>query len=153
VVELAKLYATLIFVNGSTIIIFQFAFLKLLENMRPLNRAMRGVALFALGFVGFAFAPTEPTYWLLLSMFILSIGETILFPTLNIIIDRMAPELLKGSYVGAASLAAMGFVTAPIVGGFLLHQFGGFTMWITVTILALSVAVLYGFAAKARSSD
>jgi len=153
VVELAKLYATLIFVNGSTIIIFQFAFLKLLENMRPLNRAMMGVALFALGFVGFAFAPTEPTYWLLLAMFILSIGETILFPTLNIIIDRMAPEHLKGSYIGAASLAAMGFVSAPIVGGFLLHQFGGFTMWITMTALALSVAVLYGFAAKIQSSE
>jgi MFS family permease len=152
VLNLATLYATLIFVNGATIIIFQFAFLKLLENVRPLVRAMAGVVLFALGFLGFAFVPTSPTYWLIGAMFVLSIGETILFPTLNIIIDRMAPEHLKGSYVGAASLASMGFVTAPVVGGFLLHQFGGFTMWMVMAGLAVSVAGLYGLAANVRTN-
>lgn len=150
VVDLATLYATLIFVNGATIIVFQFAFLKLLENVRPLLRAMGGVVLFAAGFLGFAFVPTNPGHWLIGAMFILSLGETILFPTLNVITDRMAPEHLKGSYVGAASLASMGFVSAPVVGGFLLHQFGGFTLWLSMAALALVVASLYGLAASIR---
>ncbi len=94
--------------------------------------------------------PTDPGYWLIGAMFILSLGETVLFPTLNIIIDRMAPDQLKGSYVGAASLASMGFVSAPVVGGFLLHQFGGFTLWLSMAALALVVASLYAMAAKIR---
>ncbi len=150
VVELAQLYATMIFVNGTTIIIFQFPLLKLLENVRPLMRAMAGVLLFASGFFGFAIAPTETAIWLLVAMFVLSIGEAILFPTLNIIIDRMAPDHLKGSYFGAASLASFGFVLAPVIGGFLLHQFGGLTLWLTMTLMSLSVAVLYLLAANMR---
>lgn len=150
VVELAQLYATMIFVNGATIIVFQFPLLKLLENVRPLMRAMAGVLLFASGFLGFALAPTDTAIWLMLAMFVLSIGEAILFPTLNIIIDRMAPDHLKGSYFGAASLASIGFVLAPVAGGFLLHQFGGLTLWLTMTIMALSVAVLYLMAANMR---
>ncbi|MGJ8529571.1 MFS transporter [Maritalea sp.] len=150
VMQLAQFYATLIFINGTTIVLLQFALLKLLENMRPLNRATLGVVLFAAGFLGFAIVPTHPTYWIMGAMFVLSVGEAILFPTLNIIIDRMAPDHLKGSYFGAASLASLGIVMAPIVGGFLLHQFGGFTMWMVMTTLAVSVAVFYRLAANMR---
>jgi len=151
VIALTQFYATLILINGGTIIVLQFALLKLLENVRPLKRAMLGVVLFGVGFFSFAIAPTAPTYWLMCAMLILSVGEAILFPTLNIIIDRMAPEHLKGSYFGAASLAGLGFVAAPVVGGFLLHQFGGFTLWITMSTLAVVVALLYGVAAGLRS--
>ncbi len=98
VVELTELYATLILINGGTIILFQFALLKIMENWSPFLRAMSGVIFFAGGFFGFGIAPTEPWAWLAASMFILSIGEAILFPTLNIIVDRLAPEHLKGSY-------------------------------------------------------
>lgn len=141
--ELTALYATLILINGATIVILQFALLKLMENWSPFLRAMSGVIFFAGGFLGFAFAPMDPWIWLIIAMFILSIGEAILFPTLNIIVDRLAPEHLKGAYFGASSLSSFGFVFAPLFGGFLLHQFGGMALWLTMTTLTLFVAVLY----------
>ncbi len=55
VVDLTTLYATLVFVNGATIIVFQFAFLKLLENVRPLLRAMGGRRAFCCWLFGFCF--------------------------------------------------------------------------------------------------
>jgi len=141
--QLTELYATLILINGGTVIALQFALLKLMENWSPFLRAMSGVIFFAGGFFGLAIAPTEPWLWLMIAIFILSIGEAILFPTLNIIVDRLAPEHLKGSYFGASSLSSFGFVFAPLIGGFLLHQFGGMALWLTMTALTLFVAVLY----------
>ncbi|WP_169449641.1 MDR family MFS transporter [Maritalea myrionectae] len=141
--ELTELYATLILINGGTVILFQFALLKLMENWSPFLRAMSGVIFFAGGFFGFAIAPTDPWVWIMVAMGVLSIGEAILFPTLNIITDRLAPEHLKGSYFGASSLSSFGFVFAPLFGGFLLHQFGGMALWLTMTALTLFVAVLY----------
>lgn len=151
VVELTQLYATLILINGSTIILFQFPLLKLLARFSPFLRAMSGVALFAAGFLGFALAPTDTGYALIVAMFVLSVGEVILFPTLSIIIDRMAPDHLKGSYFGTASLATFGFVLAPLIGGWLLFEFGGQVLWLTMTLISSLVAGLYLVANRDRA--
>ena len=66
-----------------------------------------------------------------------------LFPNMNIIIDRMAPQHLKGSYFGAFSLGVIGFALAPLVGGSLLYWYGGITLWMVMTALALVVAGLF----------
>lgn len=143
VVELTTVYALMILVNGGTIVLLQFPLLKILENWPPMKRAMLGVALFAGGFLGFAFVSPHATHLLLVSMAILSIGEAILFPTINIITDRMAPEDMKGSYVGAAGINIFGFSLAPLIGGFLLFSFGGIVLWVTMAAIALTVSALF----------
>lgn len=150
VAELTALYAHLILVNGMTIVVFQFPLLGLLKSLSPMVRAALGVALFTGGFVGFAIADPHQEWQLLVAMFILSFGEAILFPTLNIIVDRMAPEGLKGTYVGAAGLAIFGFAVAPMVGGYILFVFGGASLWLSMTGLSLLVAVLFALAGRLR---
>lgn len=44
----------------------------------------------------------------LTAVLLLSIGETILFPLLNVLIDQMAPTHLKGSYFSARAQAGLG---------------------------------------------
>lgn len=141
--DLALLYAMLIGLNAATIVVLQFPLLKLMERIRPFHRSMYGVALFGLGFFGFGIAPIDPPYAFFFAMFLLSIGEAILFPTMSIIIDRIAPKDMKGSYFGAFSLAVIGFALAPLIGGYLLFSFGGFALWMVMTALAVSVAGLY----------
>lgn len=150
--DLTKFYATLIFINGFTIIIFQFPILKLMENIAPLHRAGSGVLLFILAFIGFALAPVDSHLSLMFCMFLLSVGEVILFPTFSIIVDRMAPEHLKGSYFGAAALSAFGFSLAPLLGGYLLHQFGGVVLWISMACLSALVGALFFLAERLRST-
>ena len=141
--DIAGLYALLIGTNAATIVVFQFPLLKLTERLSPFLRAMYGVALFAAGFLGFGLTPVEPPYALLAAMFVFSLGEAMLFPNMNIIIDRMAPQHLKGSYFGAFSLGVIGFALAPLVGGSLLYWYGGITLWMAMTALALVVAGLF----------
>jgi len=143
VADLATLYALLIGINAGTIVLFQFPLLKLTARVSPFLRAMMGVALFAAGFFGFGLVPIEPAHGLMIAMFILSLGEAILFPTMNIIIDRLAVPEMKGSYFGAFSLSVFGFALAPLVGGALLYWLGGLWLWMTMTVLALIVAALF----------
>jgi MFS family permease len=143
VTDIATLYAFLIGTNAATIVVFQFPLLKLTARISPFLRAMIGVALFAAGFLGFALTPVEPPFALLFAMFILSLGEAILFPTMNIIIDRLAVPEMKGSYFGAFSFSVFGFALAPLVGGSLLYWLGGFVLWLFMTALAIVVALLF----------
>lgn len=150
--EITKFYAMLILINGTTIIIFQFPILKLMTNIVPLHRAGIGVLTFIIAFITFAFSPTDTQLGLMVAMFLLSLGEVIMFPTLSIIVDRMAPDHLKGSYFGAASLGAFGFAFAPLLGGFLLHQFGGITLWIFMACLSALIGGLFFLAEKTRNN-
>lgn len=140
---LVALYAQIMMLNGITIMIFQFPLLALLKGWSPFARAQLGVTLFAAGFAGFAIAPLDTSTWLLVSVFVLSMGEVILFPTINIIVDRIAPSHMKGSYFGAAGLAGFGFAFAPLVGGALLSVAGGLGLWSAMAGLSLAVGLLY----------
>ncbi|QJR17446.1 MFS transporter [Pelagibacterium halotolerans] len=143
VVDIATLYAFLIGTNAATIVVFQFPLLKLTAGISPFLRAMIGVTLFAAGFLGFGLTPVEPPFALLVAMFILSLGEAILFPTMNIIIDRLAIPEMKGSYFGAFSFSVFGFALAPLVGGSLLYWFGGLVLWLLMTFFSVLVALLF----------
>lgn len=144
--DIATLYALLIATNAITIVVFQFPLLKLTARLTPFRRAMTGVALFAVGFLGFAVSPIEPPFALMGAMFVLSIGEAILFPTLSLIIDRIAVPRMKSSYFGAYSLNVFGFALAPFAGGWLLHVAGGMALWLAMSALALVVAGLFALA-------
>jgi len=151
--NVTELFATLIFVNGMTVILLQFAMLKLLENFAPLVKAMIGISLFIVAFITFAYVPAGDSNGIIMAMIILSIGEVILFPTINIILDKMAPAHLKGSYFGVAELAFIGMALAPLLGGFLLEVSGGFALWITMACLSFVVSILLYIAQTAKRPD
>ena len=120
-----KLYTSLIFTNTLTIVLFQFPLLRMLRAVDFYARAYVGLVLFAAGFMTYALLPVHSFAGWILGMWILSLGEAVLFPTLNLQVDRMAPSHLKGSYFGASALGGLGFAVGPLVGGFLLQFVGG----------------------------
>ncbi len=151
--EVAKLYATLIFVNGMTIILLQFALIRLLQRFAPLVKAMIGISLFVVAFIVFAYVPSGDDFGIIIAMIILSTGEAILFPTINIIIDKMAPSHLKGSYFGVAELSVIGVALAPLIGGFILEVYNGFTLWITMAVISSVVSALLFIAQTAKRPE
>jgi predicted MFS family arabinose efflux permease len=87
--------------------------------------------------------------WVLVTL-VLSLGEVILFPTLQLQVDRLAPSHMKGSYFGAAGLSGIGFGLGPFVGGFMLQYLGGpITFWSTA-LCSVFGGVCCGLAAKQR---
>jgi len=137
------LYTWLITTNAVTIVVCQFPVLRLIERFELHVRVIMGVTLFGVAFSAFAVIPGDATWLWIANMVVLSVGETILFPTLNIQIDRMAPSHLKGSYFGAAALAGFGFSLGPLVGGLLLGYFQSGVIWWLFGATQVGVILLY----------
>ncbi|EOV1172131.1 MDR family MFS transporter [Vibrio fluvialis] len=144
--DAAQLVASLVLVNTLTIIIFQFPTLKWLEHVPLFVRTRIGMVLMMLAQVGFLFTPTDWPYGWYIAGFILSMGEVIAFPTLNVQIDRMAPAHLRGSYFGAAALYSLGFAIAPLVGGVVIELLNPSWLFGVCIVLCLGMIWLYWLA-------
>lgn len=137
------LYATLVMVNAATILIFQFPMLALLRNIQLHNRIYLSLALFALGFSAYAWLPQQLAIAWILATLIMSVGESVLFPTLNIQIDVMAPQHLRGSYFGANAISSFGFSLAPALGGLMLELLDHNAWWVTGALVLVAMALYY----------
>ncbi|WP_394135436.1 MDR family MFS transporter [Aliivibrio fischeri] len=148
IVDAAKFVSGLVLVNTLTIVVLQFPMLKLLENIPLFVRTRIGMALMALAQLAFLLVPVDfPAGWLM-ACFILSVGEVIAFPTLNVQIDQLAPKHLRGSYFGAAAIYGLGFALAPLVGGLLIQLGGATPLFIACFVLSLLMIGLYKWAER-----
>lgn len=143
IVDAAKLIAMLMVVNTVTIVVFQFPLLKLLEKLPLFTRTRIGMVLITLGQVGFIVSPNDSALGWALACFIISLGEVITFPTINVQIDRLAPAHLRGSYFGATALYTLGFAIGPLVGGVMIEWFGATWLFVLCFIACLSMIWLY----------
>ncbi len=141
--DVIAFYPIVTLTNGMTVLLLQFPLLALTERFSPATRSMIGVGLMAVSFAMLAVTPITEELLFLFAIFILSVGEVILFPTLQIMIDRMAPDDMKSSYFGAAALAGFGFAMGPIVGGAMLEYAGGTGLWWLMAAIMVFVAFLY----------
>lgn len=149
-----QIYAYLMSLAGLTVVIAQLPLTKLVQNLSMFNRALVGAVVFTFGFGLLAFVKIMPFgyfYNLALSMVVITLGEVVLFPTLNLIQDRIAPEHLKGSYFGVGSLSEFGYAIAPIFGGYILLTFGSEILWVIMSAICGFVAL--NFWLLKRKSD
>ncbi len=140
---LIPLISSMILVNALTIILLQFPLLKLMAELSVNHRVIVGILILAAGQVWFAINPVYWFYGWLGATFVVSVAETILFPTMSIQVDRMAPDHLRGSYFGATSFYTLGWSSAPLVGGIVIEWLGGPTLYLTTFCLCGLVLYLY----------
>ena len=99
---------------------------------------LKSVVLFSLGYLGFALSHGWVTF--IISMLIITLGEIFIFPMGGVIIDRLAPDELRGTYFGANGFRSIGFFVGPWFGGLILESFSGSTLFfITTVIVACSI--------------
>ncbi|REL36308.1 MDR family MFS transporter [Thalassotalea euphylliae] len=141
--ELMKLISSMIFANAAVIVCLQFVLLKMMARLSLTSRIQVGLVLLALAQVWMAINPVTAFWGWIGAVVILSIGEAILFPTMNVHIDRLAPTHLRGAYFGAASFYYIGFALAPLGGGAMLDFLGGAWVFVIAALLVLLVMYLY----------
>ncbi|WP_313731601.1 MDR family MFS transporter [Cohnella nanjingensis] len=132
-----QIFGWLMTVNALTVILFQLPLSKLSEKRRPIVSIYAGNVLFALGLIGFGLSPTVPM--LFVSMIVFTIGEILNYPAGNLLLDRLAPESLRGAYFGAQTFGNLGQFMGPLLGGWLLDRTtGGITFTVVAAILLCS---------------
>lgn len=148
IAQAGKWVGALVLVNTVTIVLLQFPLLKLLSRYALATRIRIGVAMIAIGQPILIVSGSHlPIGWLI-GVFFLSIGESIVFPTMNVLIDSIAPEHLRGTYFGVASLTILGFALGPLLGGVVLEYFGPELLFSGCFVLVVVSLVLFGSASR-----
>jgi MFS family permease len=151
--NLLELISSLIFTNALVIISTQFLLLKLMAHLSLIRRIQLGLVLLMCSQIWLAVNPLDLFWGWIGAIVVMSLAEAILFPTMNVHIDRLAPDHLRGAYFGAASFYDFGFAIAPLGGGIILDNFGGFWLFITGAALVFVVIYLYAILEKLPRPD
>jgi len=151
--DLLELISAMIFTNALVIISTQFLLLKLMAGLSLINRIQTGLVLLMLSQIWLAVNPLTLFWGWIGAIVVMSLAETILFPTMNVHIDRLAPDHLRGAYFGAASFYEFGFAIAPLGGGIILDQLGGPSLFFIAAGLTLVVIYLYRILDKLPRPD
>jgi MFS family permease len=132
----AKLFAILMSVNAIVVVLMQMPLTRWAENKTPLTSIVVGNAMYALGDLGYAFAHSWVMF--IVAMVVFTIGEILTFTASDVLIDRMAPENMRGTYYGAKSFSNLGQFIGPWMGGILLASYGGPALFSVVAVLSMT---------------
>jgi MFS family permease len=139
--ELITLISSIILTNSVVIICCQFLLLKIMAGLALISRIQIALVFLTLSQLWLALNPINFYWGWIGAIALMSLAEAVLFPSMNVHIDRIAPPHLRGAYFGAASFYSLGFALAPLGGGMLLDSFGG--PWIFFMGAGLCLVVIY----------
>ncbi|WP_268798605.1 MFS transporter [Pseudomonas huanghezhanensis] len=113
-----KILSAVLACNAITVILIQYEIGRFLKREQLPYCVCLGSALFVIGLVGFSLAQSTVAWWV--AMFVFTRGEMIIYPAEYLFVDTLAPDHLRGSYLGAQNLAASGGAMSPVICGYLL---------------------------------
>ncbi|MFD2369275.1 MDR family MFS transporter [Brevibacillus sp. GCM10020057] len=134
-----ELFAILMSINAIVVVVMQLPLTAWAEKKTPLTAIVVGNAMYAVGDVGYAFAHSWTVF--MIAMVFFTFGEILTFTSGDVLIDRMAPEGMRGSYYGAKSFSNAGQFIGPWMGGILLAAYGGTTLFLVVAAFSMVSSV------------
>lgn len=131
--------------NGILVVILQLPALRAMTRWsNPMFWRGIGAVFYALSFVVLSFVPTLGI--LLLSMTVSTIGEDFVSPTTQTIVTTIAPDHLRGSYIGVYNLfISLGSFAGALLGLTLLYIFRavGPAYWNYMAVGTMVVAAMF----------
>jgi MFS family permease len=144
------LYSVLLATNAIFVVIFQMPISHFAGKRPPLQIMTIGSLIFALGYLGIGLS--TGVVGMVLSMVVLTIGEILVFPTNSILLDLLAPEGMRGTYFGAGGLRNLGHSIGPALGGWILGQWSGSSLFYLMAILVAGSSFLLFRGSKAQGN-
>ncbi|BCG10327.1 MFS transporter [Buttiauxella agrestis] len=136
-----KLITLILVTNACTVLVFQTFIIRFLAQISLPKRILLGGAIFAFSqLCFFAIRSTDIWVWLTVTG-VFSMGEAILMPNLNILLDQLAPAEHRGAYLGASTLSTLGLAVGPLIGGVMLAMTGA-GVFIGTALLSLLLCVI-----------
>jgi MFS family permease len=138
-----KLITLILVTNACTVLLFQTFIMRFLAQISLPKRILLGGAIFAFSqLCFFAIRSTDIWVWLTVTG-VFSMGEAILMPNLNILLDQLAPAEHRGAYLGASTLSTLGLAVGPLIGGVMLAMTGAGVFISTALLSLLLCAIIY----------
>lgn len=135
-------YGTVIAVNGVLIVALQIPVTRFIEHRDPRTLLMLSALLAGYGFGLTAFAGSVGVY--ALTIVVWTLAEIINSPTQMGLVVRLSPVQGRGRYQGMFTLSwPAAALVAPLVGGWLIDQYGADTLWATCAAVGTVAAAGY----------
>jgi Dipeptide/tripeptide permease len=135
ILYLAYIYS----LNGILVVLLQYPIFKIMnKETRPVFFRSIGMLFYFLGFIVLMFSKNIDYF--LLSMGIMTIGEDFVAPTTQTIVTSIAPDNMKGTYIGVYNLfISFGSFTGSIVGLYMLSYYENATstFWLFIALGSL----------------
>lgn len=132
-----ELYSTLLVINASIVLLLQLPISVYAEKISTFKSLSLGMCFFALGFILFNIASSWTLF--IIAMIVFTIGEIFAFPMMNAMIEEIAPDTQKATYLGASQLKNIGGFIGPIFGGWLLTHYEGEIYFVMAAIILISL--------------
>lgn len=141
-----KVYGYLLSLNGLLIILFELPITSITQRF-PIRRVM--ATGFGLLGIGFAMSGLSASLVVLaLSMAVMTTGEMIAFPLIGSFVSKLAPEDMRGRYMGANGCVwSISMIFGPAL-GLLLYEGQPMVFWWTCLLVGLASAVVISIEPK-----
>jgi MFS family permease len=135
--------------NAAMVVLFQWPLTRALRRLTLGPALALGAVFVAVGLGIVAFSTTFS--WFLLSMIIVTIGELIFAPSSTAFAANLAPEAMRGRYMGVFGMSVgLSFGMGPAVGGLISDNLGPASVWQITAVVALLSA--FAFLAIGRAA-
>lgn len=135
-------YGLLMSTSAITVILFQFSTSRLIKGKPPFLLLVFGSLFYALGFALFGFVSL---LWMFaINIIIITIGEMINMPTMQVLTTEFAPEVLRGRYMAVFDLTwAIPAAIGPGLAGVILDNYDPNLLWYAGGILCVISAMAF----------
>lgn len=145
------LFSHLISLNAIVVVVCQLVVTRWAEKRSVLSNMVIGTLLGSVGLLLFGIGG----HWLVFvaGMFILTIGEILIFPMSNVFVDQLAKKGMRGTYFGASKFQMLGSFIGPTLGGWMLGGMGGHWLFAILSIVVASGIIFYWLGLQAYEAD
>lgn len=135
------LYSVLLIINALGCVFLQMLVARIIRNYNDSSMSALAMVMFAVTYVIMAWFLSN-TAWII-AIILFTLAEIILMPLNDVLLAKMAPPKLIGTYYGAVSTGIIGLGIGPIIGGVVYEYYGAKVLFVLCALLALLCISLY----------
>jgi predicted MFS family arabinose efflux permease len=137
----APVWGALVVVNPIVVTLFQLRLIRLVQPVPAAVKLAVALPLMGFPFVLLRVVDAVPAVAAMILVFV--VGEMLWVPTSQTIVAGLAPEDVRGAYMGAfGSMSAIGFALGPFLGLQIRAAYGDAAVWAAVAALSLVAAAM-----------
>lgn len=128
--------------NAGMVVLLQFPITRATEQIPRLLLIAAGAILYALGVGSVALGSAFPHF--IAAMVVYTFGEMVIVPTATAVTADLAPQELRGRYMGMLGLTwSLGFGIGPVIGGLITDYLAPRALWPLTATAGLAAALIF----------
>jgi MFS family permease len=135
-------FGYLMSLNAGLVVLFQFSATRWASGYRPLAVLAAGSAVYAVGYALYGVAASY--VWFVLAMVLVTGGEMLVAPTSQAFAASIAPEEMRGRYMGLFGLSwTLASIIGPPAAGLILDSADPEWLWYACGVIGLLAALAF----------